>query len=377
MKMLYILNIAKRVNNFSYTSMIAAQECGFEFHIAGNWSYESNEELAADEKKYGIRIHQIDFIRKPYSLKNRKAYKQLLELCKNENFDVIHCNTPVGGLLGRLVGSKCKVKKVIYQAHGFHFYKGAPWVNWLIYYPIEKWLAKKTDFLITINKEDYELAKMKMHIKNGGSIMYVPGVGIDLKQYINNDGIRYRKRLELGIKKDDFIIISTGDLVKRKNYSLAIRIIAMLDDSHVHYLICGDGPEKNKLSKLIQKYQISGNIHLLGYRKDVNELYNASDAFLFTSKQEGLARSLMEAMASHLPCVVSRIRGNIDLLGDDNSEFLCDLDNERSYVKCLRMLIDNDLLRRRISIINYERIHSFNLSSVVSKMKEVYSGVEK
>ena len=155
MKILYILNIAKKVNNFSYTSMIAAKECGLQFHIAGNWSYSDASERENDEKKYGIRIHQIDFVRNPYSLKNRKAYKQLLSLCKQESFDVIHCNTPIGGFLGRIVGNKCNVHKIIYQVHGFHFYKGAPIINWILYYPIEKWLARKTDIIITINKEDF------------------------------------------------------------------------------------------------------------------------------------------------------------------------------------------------------------------------------
>ena len=133
MKMLYILNVAKRVNNFSYTSMLAAQECGYDFHIAGNWSYKTKDELLEDEKKYGIHIHQIDFVRKPYSLKNRTAYRQLLTLCLKEQFDVIHCNTPIGGLLGRIVGHKCGIKTIIYQAHGFHFFKGASVINLLIY----------------------------------------------------------------------------------------------------------------------------------------------------------------------------------------------------------------------------------------------------
>ena len=158
-KLLYILNVATRVNNFSYTSMVAAQVLETEFHIAGNWSYGSDEERVADEKRCGIKIHQIDFIRTPYHPGNIKAYVQLKKLIQKEKYDGIHCNTPIGGVLGRIVGKKCKIEKMIYQAHGFHFYKGAPKKNWLLYYPVEKWLARYTDALITINQEDYEFAK--------------------------------------------------------------------------------------------------------------------------------------------------------------------------------------------------------------------------
>jgi len=112
MKMLYILNTTNRVNNFSYSSMIAAQELGIEFHIAGNWTgYNNPADKSADEKKYGIRIHQIDFIRTPYDPRNIKAYRQVVELIKREQFDVIHCNTPIGGVIGRLAGKRCRVKK--------------------------------------------------------------------------------------------------------------------------------------------------------------------------------------------------------------------------------------------------------------------------
>ena len=155
-KLLYITNISIGVSSFSVAAVRAAEELGVEFHLAGNFDGTTKESLRKNEKEYGVKLHQIDFIRTPYDLRNIKAYKQLVQLIKREKFDAIHCNTPTGGVLGRLAGKKCKVRKIIYQAHGFHFYKGAPKKNWLIYYPIEKWLAKYTDALITINNEDYE-----------------------------------------------------------------------------------------------------------------------------------------------------------------------------------------------------------------------------
>lgn len=218
-KILFISNIGKRVGSFSVASIAAAKKCGMEFYYAANWSAASEEQRVEDEAKYGIKLINVDLDRSPYSLKNIKAYKQIVNFINEEKIDYIHCNTPVGGLLGRLAGQKCKIKKVIYQVHGFHFYAGAPKKNWLIYYPIEKWLAKKTDAIITINKEDFERAK-KFKLRNNGRVYYVPGVGMDLAQYNLLNENRRIKREELQLNRENIALISMGDLIPRKNYPI-------------------------------------------------------------------------------------------------------------------------------------------------------------
>lgn len=364
MKLLYILNIAKRVNNFSYTSMIAAQELGLEFHIAGNWSYANDDERIDDEKQYGIKIHQIDFIRTPYHPGNRKAYVQLKELIQREKYDVIHCNTPIGGVLGRIIANKCNVKKVIYQAHGFHFYKGAPKLNWLLYYPVEKWLAHYTDALITINQEDYELAKNKFKLRNNGKVYYVPGVGIDTSQYNLESKHRNEKRAELGLSETDIALISMGDLIERKNYSTAIQAIAEAKNPNLQYFICGKGPEEANLKALADKLGVSSQIHFLGFRSDIKELLAASDIFLFTTKQEWVPRSIMEAMASGLPCIVSRIRSNTDLLEGTDGGFLCEAADAADYADKLNILANDPVKRSTMGGNNLRTIQKFSIETV-------------
>lgn len=372
MKLLYILNIAKRVNNFSYTSMIAAKELGWEFHIAGNWSYSSDEDRVADEKQYGIKIHQIDFFRTPYHPGNRKAYSQLRDLVRREKYDIIHCNTPIGGVLGRIIGKQCDVKKVIYQAHGFHFYKGAPKLNWLLYYPVEKWLAHYTDALITINQEDYELAKNKFKLRDGGKVYYVPGVGIDTSQYNLEDKHRCEKRAELSLSETDIALISMGDLIKRKNYSTAIQAIAEGKNPNLQYFICGKGPEEANLKSLAEKLGISSQIHFLGFRSDIKELLAASDIFLFTTKQEGLPRSMMEAMASGLPCIASRIRGNMDLLDGTDGGFLCEPTDVSDYVDKLNLLASDAEKRSKMGMNNLLTIQKFNIETISEETRQIY-----
>ena len=371
-KILFISNIAKKVGSFSIASLEAAKECGIQFHMAANWNQAGDEQIQADEKEYNVRIHSIPLARSPYSLTNINALKQLVNVIKKEDIDYIHCNTPVGGLLGRLAGKKCKVRKVIYQVHGFHFYKGAPFKNWLLYYPVERWLAHYTDAIITINSEDYERAK-KFKLRNKGKVYYVPGVGIDTSQYHSDRQNRMEKRKELGLGENDITLISMGDLTERKNYPVAIEAIAMVNNSSLQYFICGQGPDEEKLKELAVKLGVEKQIHFLGYRTDIKELLQASDIFLFTTRQEGLSRSLMEAMASGLQCIASRIRGNMDLLNDSNGGILCD--NVEDYKKAIEKLAKEPVLRKRMSINNLDAIQRYSVGEISEKIDDAHASV--
>jgi len=372
MKLLYILNIANRVNSFSYTSMVAARALGYEFHIAGNWNYKSLDELKEDEKKYGIHIHQIDFARNPLSPDNYKAYKQLYNLISELDFDGIHCNTPIGGVLGRLCGKKCGVKKVVYQAHGFHFYKGAPLINWLIYYPIERLLALFTDAIITINHEDYILAK-KFKLRKSGKVYYIPGVGIDTKEFTQVNVNVSQKRAELGMTDSNVMMISAGELNQNKNNSAIIKAMAKANNPKVHYFLCGKGELENELRELAKNYGISDNVHFLGYRKEIKELLKSSDIFVLPSFREGLSRSLMEAMASGLPCIVSDIRGNSDLIKTGINGYLCNASDIDAFSEAINTLASDASLRKKISTQNLEDIKDYDVELVAKKMTEIYS----
>ena len=364
MKMLYILNMANRVNNFSYTSMLAAKKLGIEFHITGNWGYKNLDEKKQDEDKYGIYIHQIDFIRNPFDYKNFKAYKQLDTLVKKEGFDVIHCNTPIGGLLGRICAKRNGVKKVIYTAHGFHFYKGAPLLNWLVYYPVEKICSYFTDVLITINHEDYELAKKKMR---AADTEYIPGVGIDTKKFQLAELDRDKKRKKMGVADGDIVLLSVGELNSNKNHEVIVKAVSELHNSKIHYFIAGQGEKKLYLSDLAEKLNV--NLHLLGYRTDIAELCGMSDIFCFSSYREGLSVSLMEAMAAGLPVVCSKIRGNTDLIDSDGGELF----DPRSAEDCSRAL-QKAISRNwnKMGEYNRQKVKEFGRDRVSEKMYEIY-----
>lgn len=372
-KILFISNISNRISSFVTASISAAHNLNIDFYQAANWQSSTKEQIFADEQEYDIKIRNVPISRNPFAAANLTAYKELVELIKKEKIDYIHCNTPVGGMLGRLAGKKCKVKKVIYQAHGFHFYKGAPLLSWLLYYPVEKWLARYTDALITINQEDYALAKRKMKLRNGGKVYYVPGVGIDTFQYHVEADLRKNKRTELGLNTDDVALISMGDLIERKNYSTAIRAVSEAENDRLHYFICGVGTEESSLKTLAEQLNVAQQIHFLGFRTDIKELLAASDIFLFTTKQEGLPRSMMEAMASGLPCVVSRIRGNTDLLENTNGGFLCDPHDALDFAEKINNLASDTQLREAMGSSNRMAIQKFSTENVIQEMQNIYA----
>lgn len=372
-KILFISNLSNRITSFVTASIFAAHELNMDFYQAANWSGAAEKQIAADEKAYDITIRNIPISRNPLARSNIIAYKELVDLIKQEDIAYIHCNTPTGGIIGRLAGKKCHVKKVIYQAHGFHFYKGAPMKNWLVYYPVEKWLAHYTDALITINREDFELAESRMKLRRGGRVYYVPGVGIDVAQYDASRTHRDEKRRELGLGKNDIALISMGDLIERKNYATAIRAIAGANNKSLQYFICGKGPEEEKLKTLAKELNVAERIHFLGFRADIKDLLSAADIFLFTTRQEGLPRSMMEAMASGLPCIASKIRGNTDLIEGADGGFLCDTDDVTAYAEKLNRLANDAVLREKMGKNNLAAIRKFSTETVREEIKSIYS----
>ena len=369
-KILFISNISNKISSFVTASISAAHNLELDFYQAANWQSSSKEQMTADEQEYNIKIKNISLSRNPFAAANLTAYKELVALIKREKIDYIHCNTPVGGLLGRLAGKKCKVKKVIYQAHGFHFYKGAPLLNWLLYYPVEKWLAHRTDAMITINREDYDLAKGKMKLRNGGKVYYVPGVGIDNSKFSKASIDRAVKRRELGIPEDAVLLLSVGELNSNKNHETVIRAIA---DTNVYYIIAGRGELQQDLEKLIEAQNLHDRVKLLGFRNDVKELYEVADIFVFPSFREGLSVAVMEAMASGLPCVASKIRGNTDLLEDGNGGFLCDPRDVSDFAEKIHILASDTQLRETMGSANRVTIQKFSTENVIREMENIYA----
>ncbi len=372
MKLLYITSLSgKRINSFMRSAIVAAKKCGIDFTMACNTDMADKEGYIEDCSKYGIKLVHIDFDRNPLSFKNIKAKKQLNNLMKRERYNIVHCNTPIGGLLGRLCAKKNKTPYVIYQAHGFHFWKGAPIKNWLLYYPVEKVLANYTDTLITINSEDYKNA-MTFHLRNNGKIIKINGVGVAPYLISSSDEEKMRIKEDLGIANDTKVFISVGELNDNKNHILAINAFSKLNKSNWIYLICGQGENYKKLLDRINELGLSQKIKLLGFRSDVNQLLEISDVFVFPSKREGLSAALMEAMEVGLPCIAGNIRGNTDLLL--NSELLFNPSDVNQLLLCIEKTFDNEIVSNETNK-NKQNIKLFEFDRIVDSLSVLYADV--
>lgn len=370
MKMLYITTIAKtQFGGFIRSSINAAMNSGIEYHVAANETGIDQTEKDKECKRVGVYHHHIDIQRNPFAFpKNIKAYHQLIKLMSEEHFDMIHCNTPMGGVLGRLAAHKIGIRKVIYQAHGFHFWKGAPLKNWLLYYPVEKIFAHYTDILITINQEDFAFAQKKMKAKK---VTYIPGVGVDRSRFSSiSEECKAQVRNELGIPLDAVVILSVGELNQNKNHQIVIRALAKLARRDVYYVICGKGELNERLRTLANQCGIGEYLKLAGYRDDITAFYGIADLFVFPSFREGIPAVVMEAIASRIPVVASRIRGVVDILS--GSKLLFDPKNDTELTQCLASVIDNPVLKQSEVERNIINLTPFLLENVVKEYERVY-----
>ena len=364
-KILFVATIDQHIRHFHYPFLEWFKNNGYEVHVASN----GEEELLHVDKK-----HNIPFERSPFKTNNIKAYKQLKKLIEANDYKLVHCHTPMGGAIARLssISARKRGLKVLYTAHGFHFYKGAPKKNWLIYYPVEKLLSRFTDVLITINEEDYELANKKKF--KARKVELVHGVGIDLKKFQpQTDQIKVDLRKKHGYRDEDFILIYVGELSYRKHQDTLIRIVEALkeDIPNLKLLLVGKGDYYNEYSSLIDSLGLNNFVHLLGYRRDVPELMLLSDIAVSSSRQEGLPVNVMEAMAVGLPLVVSDCRGNRDLVVNYANGFIVN-DDYLKFRDCIIELKKDRELVNSIVYRNLEDIKELSIEKICAIMSEIY-----
>lgn len=338
-----------------------------------NISDERVKEFISRLNKKDVTIYDIPIPRKIFDVKGiKKSVSLIKKLADENNYSLMHCHSPIGSVVARWSFRKARKKgtRVIYTAHGFHFYKGAPATNWLLFYPIEKFFSKYTDSLVTINKEDYAFAKK--HFINP-IVYYIPGIGIDTSFFATEVAVDGKKQ-ELGIDKERTIVLSVGELNDNKNHEIIIKALASLNNKSITYMIAGVGRTKELyLKELAEKLGV--DLRLLGYRTDVRELYKVADIYAFPSFREGLSVSLMEAMASGLPVVCSKIRGNTDLIDDGKGGYLCDVNDINAYANALTRLSDDPKLRHQMSVYNQNKIRDFSINVVDQKMRSIYRKV--
>lgn len=372
-RVLIVATVVKtHIMQFHIPTLKLFKDMGWETAVAARNDYDDPKDC---QIPYCDQYYDIPFERIPFMPENVACYKRLKDLIDQGDFQIIHCHTPVGGALGRLAATKARKKgtRVLYTAHGFHFYRGAPLKNWLMYYPVEKFCSYFADDIITINQEDYGFAKR--HFASA-KIRYIPGIGVDTMAFSPcalTKETRCSMLSALGVRPGQRMILSVGELISRKNYKTAIDVIARLDPAQIRYYICGQGVLRAEIEEYAKVQGVGDRVIFLGYRRDIPQLCACADAFLHTSYQEGLPVAVMEAMACGTPVVASRIRGNVDLIEDGVNGFLCDPMEAADFAAKLQMLLEQPNAAAAFAQKGLEKIKQYDVKVVEEKVKHIYS----
>lgn len=324
------------------------------------------------KNKYGLNMIDIAMKRSPVNLTNWKAYKAVKQLQKQKKYNLIYCQQPTGGMIGRFVGKKFKLP-VIYTAHGFFFYKGNNKLKNFVFKTAEKIMAKYTDALITMNNEDFEACK-NWKCKN---TFKINGIGIDDTKYDNSTFNKLEFKKSLGLAEEDKVILSVSEFIKRKNYPTMLESFKELlkTENNIKYILCGTGILFEEMKEYAKTLGIADNTLFLGYRKDINKIMQISDVFFHQSFQEGLTMSIMEAMHFGLPVVTSNVRGNVDLIDNNKGGIITECRDVVSQAGALKTILNNKQSSAQMGAYNKERVKDFYLDTVREQLKEIYKKI--
>ena len=373
MKKLLITSTDMMMIQFLIPHVRYLSENGYAVEIACSVVGDRLEDVRKALADVSCTIHTARLERSPASPRNLLGYRDMKRLLKENSYDIIWTNEPVMGVVTRLAARKARKTgtKVVYMCHGFHFYKGASPINWLIFYPVERFMAHTCDAIVTMNQEDYARAQ-SFKTK---AVYKIPGVGVNTSRF-STEGTqeqRLEKRRQLGLPEDAYVLLTVGELTKRKNQKVILDALAQLNDPTVHYVLCGKGDQREALKQQAQTLGIADRVHFLGYRLDVPEIYRTADCFAFSSIHEGLPFALIEAMASGLPIVASRIRGNIDLIDDGKGGILCDVHSSEQFLAALTKLRTAD--REAMAEYNREKLRAFDVGYIKNILSSVLNEV--
>lgn len=372
-KVLIITTNSGFLPQFEMNDVRILKEKGYQIFYASNFQNPIYEIDTDALEKQGLVLLHTDIEKSPVCfMKNAKALKQVIHIIDKEKIDLVHCHNPMGGVIGRLAARFCNRKpKVIYTAHGFHFYNGAPVRNWFLYHTVERFLAHYTDIIVTINREDYDRAK-KFRLKKNGKVEQIHGVGVDLEKFKACPEKKEKVRKMLGIPQDAFHIVSVAELNANKNQRVIIEAMAQLKEKDIFYTICGKGNKKDYLQELICKYQLEDRVRLLGYRTDINEILQSADCFAFPSIREGLGIAAIEAIACDVPVIASDNRGTREYMIQGENGIVCRSGSVTDFQEAIYFLYQNPEERMQMSSQCRKIAERFSIQETDMVMRKVY-----
>lgn len=367
-KLLLVANVVKEhVLKFHVPTIACLKAQGWTVDVAASGD---------EDVPYCDRQIRGEWKRSPFTLDTLKGIRQLRRVIDEGQYDIVYCHTPVGALVARLAARNARKQgtKVVYFAHGFHFFSGAPLINWLLFYPIERLLARFTDLLITLNDEDY--ARAKRVFPKTLPVMRVPGVGVDFARLDVEDPAQARRTLrsEWGIPQDALTLIYVAELIPNKNQKM---LFDALLEIHKHrpdtYLVLvGPDHADGRFQQLAQQMGVAEFVVFTGWRSDIGACLRAADIAVASSLREGLALNIVEAMYCGLPVVATDNRGHVPIIRDGENGYLVHVGESGKMARRVLELAEHPEIRERFA---GEDVSRFGTEAVTRKILEILSRV--
>ena len=370
MKVLLTATVQSHICQFHRPLVEVLHAHGCEVHVAARDNLAEKNGLKLD---FADKVYDVPFSRSPKSPDNIRAYRELKKILDREHYDVVHCNTPMGGIVTRLAARKTRSAgtKVFYTAHGFHFYKGASRMNWLVFYPIERLFDRLTDKLITINREDHALAAEKFRT----DVARIHGVGVNEGRYFPVSAQEQQLlRQELGFGPEQKLILCIGELLPNKNQAMAIRMMPRILEEFPDalLLLAGNGPEKENLEGLISAMGLQSSVKLLGYCTCLEKYQRIADVLAACSHREGLPLNLVEAMLTENPVVATKNRGHCELVTPGETGFLVERNDADAMGEHILHLLRNPEESRRMGRAGREFALQYGFENVKRELEQIY-----
>lgn len=319
----------------------------------------------------GCKVFILEFNRTPTKKDNIIAYKKLKIIIEEEAYDLVHTHTPVASACVRLACRKMSNVRVFYSAHGFHFYKGASLKNWLIFFPLEWWLAKYTDLLITINKEDF--ARAKKFFKT--EVVHIHGAGVNKNKYYPYESkVVDKLKDELGYLNEPFTLLCTGEFNNNKNQSTIIKATARAVKvaPNIKLLLAGCGPNEENLRNLVKELSLEEYVEFLGFRADLEKFVNICDIVLSASYREGLGLTIVEGMFCGKPVIASINRGHKELVEEGVTGYLVEAEDVEGFKNNILKLYGDKEKRKNFGVAAINNVKLFTTENVLDELNKSY-----
>jgi len=358
-------------------SCVALDGAGYECTLAASFR-ESDASSLVDARRRGCRLVDLPALgREVAPLADLAALAQVLRLIRRERPAIVHTHTSKAGFIGRLAAVIARVPAVIHQPHGHVFYGYYSPRRTAVFTALERQAAQWTDRIITLTDRG-AAEHLARGIGRAAQYVAVPS-GVPTAELRAAAPARSEARARLGLAPDTFVVVGLGRLVPIKGFDLLVRalpaLFAQIPSARV--LLVGDGVERARLDALARSLGVTERLRMTGEIMDVTTHLAAADVLAVPSRNEGMGRVIVEAMALRIPVVATAVGGIPDVLTDGECGRLVAPEDVDALAAALIDLGRDAALRRKLGEAAEVRAESFSTSVAREKLLAVYAALAR